>query len=184
MKKSLLYTRTGDNGTTSLADGTRAAKDDPRLEAYGTVDELNSWLGLLAAEAPDELYTRFILEVQNRLFDLGGYLATPGAERCRGIGPEAIAAIEREIDRLDSEVEPMRCFVLPGGTVASSHAQIARTVCRRAERRMVTLAADEPVDAAAIRYVNRLSDWAFAYARRLNAHASVADIPWTPASHA
>jgi len=178
MKKSLLYTRTGDNGTTSLADGSRAAKDDARLEAYGTIDELNSWLGLLAVESPHPGVSRFIVEIQNRIFDIGGYLATPGAECCNGISADAIEAVEHDIDRLDSEVEPMHCFILPGGTTASSHAQIARTVCRRAERRMVTLAATAPVDGAVARYVNRLSDWLFAYARWLNAHAGIPDIPW------
>lgn len=181
MKKSLLYTRTGDNGTTSLADGTRTAKDAPRLEAYGTIDELNSWLGLLGAEASDDASRELIYEVQYRLFDIGGYLATPQAESCKGISETAIEKIEHDIDRLDSEVEPMHCFILPGGTAAASRAHIARTVCRRAERRMVSLAGVTEIDPTPIRYVNRLSDWLFAYARRLNALAGVADTPWKPA---
>lgn len=181
MKKSLLYTRTGDNGTTSLADGTRAPKDAPRLEAYGTIDELNSWMGLLGAEAADVRSREIICEVQDRLFDIGGYLATPGAEKCKGIGGSALENIERDIDRLDSEVEPMRCFILPGGTAAAARAHIARTVCRRAERRLVTLATATEIDPDAVRYINRLSDWLFAYARKLNAAAGASDTPWTPA---
>lgn len=177
-KKSLLYTRTGDTGTTSLVGGQRIGKDSVRLEAYGTVDELNSWMGLLAAEATDSAVTDIIYMVQNRLFDIGGYLATDGAEECRGLTNVHIERLEKSIDRLDAAVEPMHCFVLPGGTAASARAQIARTVCRRAERRIIVLGRDAALDERVVRFVNRLSDWLFAYARALNASAGVADKPW------
>lgn len=177
-KKSLLYTRTGDTGTTSLVGGQRIGKDSVRLEAYGTVDELNSWMGLLAAEATDNDTADTIYMVQNRLFDIGGYLATNGAEECRGLTDGHIERLEKSIDRLDAAVEPMHCFVLPGGTAASARAQIARTVCRRAERRIIALGHDAALDERCIRFVNRLSDWLFAYARALNSAAGVADKPW------
>ena len=141
-KKSLLYTRTGDTGTTSLVGGQRIGKDSVRLEAYGTVDELNSWMGLLAAEATDNDTADIIYIVQN------------------------------------AAVEPMHCFVLPGGTAASARAQIARTVCRRAERRIIALGRDAALDERCVRFINRLSDWLFAYARALNSAAGVADKPW------
>lgn len=181
MKKSNVYTRTGDRGTTSLVGGERIDKDSVRLESYGTIDELNSWLGLLVAEAPDDEIKDFLQEVQNRLFDIGSYLATAGATECKAISALAIGRIEESIDRLDSEVPPMKCFVLPGGCRESCHAQIARTVCRRAERRIVALSHEATVDDAVMRFVNRLSDWLFVYARLLNSRFGIADIPWTPA---
>lgn len=173
MKKSLLYTRTGDAGTTSLIGGMRAEKNSPRVCAYGDLDELNSHLGLVQAHAAiidgAEAEAATLLAIERTLFDLGAYLATPGAEKCEALTTGVISALEHEIDVLDSMVEPQRCFILPGGTVAAACAHIARTVCRRAERSIITLAASEPVDAAVLAYVNRLSDYLYVLARRFNA---------------
>lgn len=183
MKKSVVYTRTGDSGTTSLVGGERVGKDDVRLEAYGTVDELNSWIGLLAAESTVETDRSLFAMIQNRLFDIGGYLATRGADTCRGLDISHIETIENAIDIADSKLEQLRYFVLPGGTAHSAQAQIARTVCRRAERRIVALSREVELDSLVAKFVNRLSDWLFVYARALNARAGVADVAWIPAQN-
>lgn len=184
MKKSPLYTRTGDLGTTSLVDGTRVSKSHPRLEAYGTVDELNSWMGVLATDPqmPADCLP-LIFRIQNRLFDLGAYLATPGTPdgpmpQAASLNREAISEVEREIDRLDEAVPPLRRFVLPGGTRLSGWCHVARTVCRRAERHCISLAASEYVDPNAIRYVNRLSDYLFVLSRYVNVSAGVSERCW------
>ncbi len=178
-----IYTRTGDLGTTSLVGGKRVSKSSVRLEAYGTVDELNSFIGLLiATDGVDDDARRTLRTVQNKLFNLGAYLATDTADipmaEPQGLGQEAISYIEEHIDRLTEGLPEMRCFVLPGGTVASAQAQVCRAVCRRAERRVIALAAETRVDDVAIRYLNRLSDYLFTLARHLNHAAGVADIPW------
>lgn len=184
MKKSNLYTGTGDRGMTSLATGERVRKDSVRLEAYGTVDEFSAHLGILESFAltPDELKATF-RSIQNRLFDLGAYLATgPSADNPQpepyGLGEDDIEEIERAIDRADGAVAPMHCFVLPGGCLESAQAHVARTVCRRAERRILTLAAESYVSPLVITYFNRLSDLLFAVARLYNSLSGVADIPW------
>lgn len=183
MGKSILYTGTGDSGMTSLVGGTRVRKDSVRLEAYGTVDEFSSHLGLLQALPLTPQFLRDILAgVQNRLFDIGAYLATPAAEE--GTAPLSpltdadIQRIEKAIDDTDSRLEPMRCFILPGGSTESAQAHIARTVCRRAERRILTLHAQSPVDPRVLTYFNRLSDFLFAVARLYNTLAGVSDTPW------
>lgn len=179
-KKSLLYTRTGDDGTTSLANGTRTHKTSTRLEAYGTVDELNSWLGVIASRAsvpPEE--AECLNQLMNTMFNLGAYLATPGSDASAfGITSDAIENLERNIDHVDSLLEPMHCFILPAGATTGAFAHVARTVCRRAERRVLALAQTEDVDLHAIRLLNRLSDYLFALARLLNQQKGVADIPW------
>lgn len=184
-----LYTRTGDDGTTGLFSGTRVSKDHPRIEAYGTVDELNSWLGMVASacdqsRAFEARLAAILGEIQSRLFDIGADLATPeGAaqeSRIMRIGDEHVAESERWIDEVEAGNTPMKHFVMPGGTEVASRLHVARTVCRRAERLMVTLNHSEPVTPAAIRYVNRISDLLFAAARRVNCEAGVADIPWVP----
>lgn len=176
MKKSLLYTRTGDLGKTSLISGLRVAKDNERLQAYGTVDELNAWLGVLASDPtmPAEQSAELLI-IQHRLFDLGAYLATPTPTdgtipMATGLGHEAISHLERLIDTLDSAVQPLTRFVLPGGSQLSAWAHVARTVCRRAERHMVTLSTtpETYVDPDALRYINRLSDYLFALSRYIN----------------
>lgn len=180
--KSSLYTRTGDHGQTSLVDGSRAPKDSLRLEAYGTIDELSSSLGLFASqpELPDEIKGQ-VADIQNALFEIGSYLATPVS----GGGEPKLADIEKHtnklegwIDALDEQTPKMRSFILPGGSEASSRAHVARTVCRRAERRIISLGAREYVDPALIAYVNRLSDYLFIAARYVNFLLGIADIPW------
>ena len=178
-----IYTRTGDKGTTSLVGGTRVAKDDLRLQAYGTVDELNSWLGLVMASATQILPEKdkaLLTWIQNKLFDLGSELATEPDSKWRPseISADDVAVLERAIDRVTEALPQHNRFILPGGSVPSAHAQIARTVARRAERRMVTLTAHAPVAEPAMRFVNRLSDYLFTLARQLNLLASVPEVYW------
>ena len=179
--KSRLYTRTGDQGTTSLVGGTRAPKDSPRLEAYGTVDELNSWLGLLAAsDALSDGRRADLRRIQNRLFDIGAALATEpeSAWQPQLPGTEAVEEIERLIDSVDSRLPQLREFILPGGHPDAARANIARTVARRAERRIVSLSAEVPVDPFILRYINRLSDFLFALAREINLDAGATEVTW------
>lgn len=183
MAKSALYTGTGDTGMTSLVGGTRVKKDSVRLEAYGTVDEFSSHLGLLRAlpATPHDLADT-LRTIQNQLFRIGAYLATQPTEEQpeppSSLTADDIAYLEHAIDTIDSRLEPMRCFILPGGTTESAQAHIARTVCRRAERRIITLAAESYVHPAVITYFNRLSDLLFAAARLYNALAATPDTPW------
>lgn len=179
--KSRLYTRTGDDGTTSLVGGARAPKDSLRLEAYGTVDELNSWLGLLAASDAVTPERRSLLRsIQNRLFDIGASLATEPESTWKPapLGAAAVEEIERAIDEVDAGLEPLRRFILPGGTAAAAQANVARTVARRAERRIISLAREAEVDPDILRYVNRLSDLLFAIGRELNLAAGTGEIFW------
>lgn len=183
MTKSKLYTRTGDLGTTSLVGGTRVQKQCARLEAYGTVDEFSSNLGCVLSnpECPPEQKLQ-LLQIQNMLFNLGGYLAcevkpasTPEAW---GLTEENTRQLESWIDTLDAETPKVNAFVLPGGTPLSAQTHVARTVCRRAERRIIALAADEYVDPNLVAYFNRLSDYLFILARYFNHKAGVAEITW------
>lgn len=177
-----IYTKTGDAGETGLFGGPRVRKDHARIDAFGTVDELNSHLGLvrtLPKSAPlDELLRR----IQCELFDLGAELATPGdaAER---IGMQHVEALESSIDHYDALLEPLKCFILPTGTPLAAAIHVARTVCRRAERRVVALAAqlDTVIPSNAIEYLNRLGDLLFVLARFANKQENVADDPWHPA---
>lgn len=181
VEKSPLYTRTGDNGTTSLVGGARAPKDAPRLETYGTIDELNSHIGLLRAEAPDTVEGATLQTIQNRLFDIGSYLASDPEgpwPMPPGVGPRDIEAIEEAIDRLDSRLPRLNSFVLPGGSPQAAHAHIARTVCRRAERLIVGLSRQTPVAPEVMRYINRLSDYLFALARFCNTSQNIDEILW------
>jgi cob(I)alamin adenosyltransferase len=176
-----LYTRTGDAGQTSLFDGTRVSKADHRVDAYGEVDELNAWLGLVRAARPDAEIDATIVEIQRDLFALGAQLADPAdkiAPRVEkaSLGDEDVARLEREIDRFDGEVPPLRRFILAGGAPAGAALHVARTVCRRAERRMVALV--PPPDPVLVRYVNRLSDLLFALARAVNHRAGAAETEW------
>jgi cob(I)alamin adenosyltransferase len=178
-----IYTRRGDRGETDLFAGGRVRKDHPRVEAYGAVDELNSALGVAIAHSPHEDLRTLGCEIQARLFDLGAYLAAPDAERRSkaGIAPPQIAdvhALEGAIDRLEGELAPLKRFVLPGGTAAAAAFHVARTVCRRAERSCVALDAEEPLDATALGYLNRLSDLLFVLARVENRRAGLADVEW------
>jgi len=177
-----IYTKTGDAGETGLFGGPRVRKDHARIEAFGTVDELNSHLGLvrtLPAAAP---FDDLLRTIQGQLFDLGAELATPGdaAER---IGLEHVAALEAAIDHHDGQLEPLKCFVLPTGTPLAATLHVARTVCRRAERCVVALAGqlDTVIPSNAIEYLNRLGDLLFVLARTANRRENVADDPWHPA---
>jgi cob(I)alamin adenosyltransferase len=178
-----IYTRRGDGGETDLFGGSRVAKDHARVEAYGAVDELNACLGQCTAETSHDDLRSIGSDVQGLLFDLGGYLAAP-SEKSREKGgvpqPEAedVGALEAHIDRLEAELEPLQRFILPGGSPQAARFHVARTVCRRAERRVVLLHRDEPVSAPALRYLNRLSDLLFVMARVENRRAGVVDVEW------
>jgi len=173
-----IYTRTGDRGETSLFGGARVAKNDPRIEAYGTVDELSSCIGVArAGSLPPELDT-LLEQVQRDLFDVGAHLASPGTSRFPGVESARIEELERAIDTMESELTPLTNFILPGGTLGAANLHVARTVCRRAERCVVALHDDTPATISTVIYLNRLSDSLFVAARFTNARARVADVPW------
>lgn len=178
-----IYTKTGDAGETSLVGGQRVRKTCQRLESYGTVDELNSHLGVLITYCTDERDAAFLTKAQGTLFVLGGYLATDTSEREVRQGnivtPEMVAEVEAEVDRLQETVPPLRLFILPGGTRGAAYAHVCRTVCRRTEREILRLA-DEgvEVDANVLAYVNRMSDYLFVLARKMNCDAGVEDVVW------
>ena len=195
MKKSPIYTRTGDKGMTSLVDGTRLAKNSVRIEAYGTVDELNSFVGVLIAAEPLTGYDRELLtDIQARLFDIGSYLASGNAEMSERLTPSldgSLEALEHAIDLYDSEVPQLRSFVLPQGAPSAAAAHVARAVARRAERRILAFndylaehaddegnTAQHCVAPSVIKYINRLSDYLFILSRHCNHIAGVADICW------
>jgi cob(I)alamin adenosyltransferase len=176
-----LYTRTGDTGETSLYSGDRARKDDPRVEAYGDIDELNAWLGLARASDLDTALDAEIVTLQRDLFALGAQLADPAdklAPRVTKavIDDDHILRLEQLIDRLEDELPPLRRFILAGGTSSGAALHVARTVCRRAERRMVALA--PPIDPVLLRYVNRLSDLLFVLARATNHRGGMPETEW------
>ncbi len=178
-----IYTRRGDGGETDLLGGPRVGKDHARVAAYGELDELNAFLGVCVAASGHDDLRAIGREIQARLFDLGAYLASPDAERrARGGVPEPtpaeVAALEGHIDALEKELAPLRRFILPGGTPAAAHFHAARTVCRRAERRLVALHRDEKLSEASLGYLNRLSDLLFVMARVENRRAGVADVEW------
>lgn len=175
-----LYTRQGDKGTTGLANGERIAKNHPRIEALGDVDELNSLLGLLAAEVSPQapLYTE-VTQLQNDLFDLGGELAVADPQYSV-IDAACVEALEEQLDHRNESLPPLQEFILPGGNRAAAQAHLARSVCRRAERRLVELAATETVNPLAIAYLNRLSDLLFVYARLLARRDGGSEILWQP----
>lgn len=171
-----IYTRTGDDGTTGLGDGSRIEKDSPRVEAYGTVDELNSAIGLvLAVESVPAAVRECLTEVQHDLFDLGGELCIPGH---RAIEPAHTAQLEKTLDGMNAQLPALKDFILPGGGPAAAACHLARTVCRRAERRVHTLAQSEPTGAEARRYLNRLSDLLFVIARVLARAESGSEVLW------
>ncbi|MFM7247210.1 MAG: cob(I)yrinic acid a,c-diamide adenosyltransferase [Actinomycetota bacterium] len=184
-----IYTRGGDLGETSLGDGHRVAKHNPRVSAYGTVDELNAALGVARLHADGGAMGDWLERIQNDLFDVGADLCVPPPpeddERHRSrlrVSPEQVAWLEQRIDEVNGSLPPLTSFVVPGGTPLSAHLHVARTVCRRAERLMVSLGQLEPVGAGPLRYMNRMSDLLFAMARRANHAAGVGDVPWVPAA--
>ncbi len=183
-----IYTRTGDAGETGLGDGTRVPKHGLRVTAYGTVDELNATLGLARLHAAGGL-DGALMRVQNDLFDLGADLCTPDfandaaakQPRLRILAGQ-VRRLETEIDAMNADLTPLRSFVLPGGTPLAAHLHLCRTVCRRAERHAVALAAGEPVNPEAVRYLNRLSDWLFVAGRVAN-DGGRADLLWVPGAN-
>lgn len=174
---SKIYTRTGDSGTTGLGDGSRVEKDDIRVEAFGTVDELNSTIGtVLACDIPDAIH-KLLIDIQHDLFDLGGELCIPGHSV---ITDEDITRLENSLDRLNTELPNLKEFILPAGGMATSHCHLARTICRRAERRVYSLSKQQTVNPAALKYLNRLSDLLFVIARVLARHEHGQEVLWQP----
>ena len=182
-----IYTKTGDKGMTSLIGGVRVPKNSIRLESYGTVDELNSYLGMIRSYPVDPLVAGELVEIQSRLFDVGGYLATaPQADQVKirlEIRESDIQKLEEAIDRMEAQVPPLKYFVLPGGNQLVSFCHIARTVCRRAERRILDLTGEAEVDELVVKYMNRLSDYLFMLSRKLSHDQQVEEKKWIPGRH-
>ena len=182
MKITKVYTRTGDKGTTSLVGGVRISKSSPRLEAYGTVDELSAHLGLLVSMLPEGTNRQNLIRIQNNLFNVCTHLATDQSQT--PLYPSAFLAegeiefLEEEIDRMMSLLPERQGFILPGGTTAAAQAHVARTVCRRAERRIATLAENEKVGDDIQKYINRLSDFLFVIAKIINFNSGQSEIIW------
>lgn len=178
-----IYTRKGDSGTTSLIGGSRVPKHHLRIESYGTVDELNSYIGLIRDQKIDQKHIDVLLEIQDRLFTLGALLAAePGKSKMKlpQLEEKDILFLENEIDAMDEELEEMKSFVLPGANTVVSYAHIARCVCRRAERISVHLNEESKVEEIIIRYLNRLSDYLFTLSRKLTKEFNAKEIPWKP----
>lgn len=175
-----IYTRTGDSGTTSLVGGARVSKTHPRLEAYGTIDELSSHLGLIAAQLDDGVDRAFVIGVQQTLFDLCTLLATEpeSAYQPAPLAPALIAELESEIDRMQAQLPPLRTFVVPGGSQLAAQTHICRTICRRAERYIIAMAEQHPVSPEVMEYINRLSDYLFVLARYLNVRSGVQEVTY------
>lgn len=179
-----IYTKTGDDGTTGLIGGTRVKKYDLRLEAYGTVDELNSYVGLIKSLYREEQIDLVLEKVQNKLFVIGGNLASESTNEmikrqlpCR---EEDIQLLEKEMDRMTEILPPLHNFILPGGSQANAFCHVARTVCRRAERRIVELSEKEEIEPVLIKYINRLSDYLFVLSRKISFDMETAEILWVP----
>ncbi len=172
-----IYTRTGDDGSTGLGDGTRVSKDHWRVESMGDVDELNSVIGLLRTETLPPEAQHLLTRIQHDLFDLGAELCIPGH---RVIPEKRISELEEEIDQRNALLPPLKDFILPGGSRTAAFCHMARTVCRRAERRLVTLHLEQPLSPVTLCYLNRLSDLLFVLARDLNRQANVPDVLWQP----
>ena len=170
MKKSVIYTGTGDKGTTSLVGGQRVSKASERIESYGTIDELNSFIGLLMTAMKEGPDTEFLSFVQHKLFNIGSYLATDQEtteiQVPSRVSEESVERMEREIDRIDGELPKMKAFILPGGCRSAALAHVCRTVCRRAEREIYRLAETAPVEDLVLKFINRLSDYLFVLARK------------------
>lgn len=179
-----IYTKTGDDGTTGLFGGVRVRKDHLRIEAYGTVDELNAIIGVVRGLPLPPHIEHQLADISSTLFELGSDLATPRdptpVYNIPRISMEHIAELESWIDAFDETLEPLKNFILPGGSPAAAHLHVARTVCRRAERSTVALAAQDEVGGFVVRYLNRLSDYLFTAARAVNADKGIVDVPWRP----
>jgi cob(I)alamin adenosyltransferase len=172
---SKIYTRTGDKGTTGLGDGSRVDKDSLRVDAYGTVDELNSSVGLLLSSNPAPPISTYLTRIQHELFDLGGELCMPGVTL---IPDSYVEQLESELDGLNEDLPPLEDFILPGGSEAAARCHMARTVCRRAERLLVSLAKSEAINPVSLHYLNRLSDLLFVMARVLARAAGGSEVTW------
>ncbi len=184
VKLTRIYTRTGDDGTTGLVDGSRVAKHAPRMSAIGEVDEANSTIGVAAVHVADEAFAAMLGRIQNELFDLGADLATPGedfapSEMVLRITAEQVARLEREIDAMNEGLTPLRSFILPGGDPAAAQVHVARATVRRAERAAVAAGREVALNPLALAYLNRLSDHLFVLARAINA-ARAGDVLWRP----
>jgi cob(I)alamin adenosyltransferase len=178
-----IYTKTGDEGFTSLYGGKRVSKGVLRIEAYGTVDELNSWIGLLHDLEVNVVREKILISIQQQLFVIGSILAAdPGSDKIKlpALKEDDIIALESEIDEMEKNLLPMRHFVLPGGHQSVSFCHITRTVCRRAERYVIRLNEEEPVNALVIKYLNRLSDFLFVLSRKMGAELNAKETPWIP----
>ena len=178
-----IYTKTGDAGSTSLFGGKRVSKADLRIDTYGTVDELNSYIGLLRDQEVNAKRKNVLVEIQDRLFTIGSILATePGNVKVKvpSLNEDDIVFLEREIDTMEEKLPPMRSFVLPGGHQSVSFCHVARTVCRRAERLVIALDAQEKVDPLIVKYLNRLSDYLFMLSRKMTAELGAEETPWKP----
>ena len=176
-----IYTKTGDEGNTSLFGGKRVSKADLRIDSYGTVDELNSWIGVLRDQEINVQRKVILLAIQDRLFTMGSMLATePGNTKVKipTLAEADTHAIEKEIDAMEATLPPMRSFVLPGGHPSVSFCHVARTVCRRAERLVIRLHQTEPVDGLIIKYLNRLSDYLFVLSRKMARELNAEESPW------
>lgn len=178
-----IYTKTGDKGTTALFGGKRVSKADLRIDTYGTVDELNSYVGLVRDQPVNQIRKNILVEIQDRLFTIGSILATESGNtkvKIPSLVTEDITLLEKEIDLMDTALPPMKSFVLPGGHQSVSFCHIARTVCRRAERLTIALNEAEPVDELVIQYLNRLSDYLFMLSRKMSAELNAEEMPWKP----
>jgi len=178
-----VYTKTGDGGETSLFGGKRVKKFNDRIEAYGTVDELNSWIGLIRDQEIDACYVDALLEIQDRLFTLGAELAAdPDKPKLKkpDLYKTDIEFLEQEMDKMENKLEPMTQFVLPGGHTTVSYCHVARCVCRRAERLTVFLGTQENIDEILVKYLNRLSDYLFVLSRKLSVDLQANERPWKP----
>lgn len=176
-----IYTKTGDGGTTSLFGGKRVPKSDLRIDTYGTVDELNSWIGVLRDQPVNQSRKQILIEIQDRLFTVGSILATePGNTKVKipALLETDISFLEKLMDEMESKLEPMRSFVLPGGHQSISFGHVARTVCRRTERLATALNQSEPIDIIIIKYLNRLSDYLFVLCRTMTHELNAEETPW------
>jgi cob(I)alamin adenosyltransferase len=176
-----IYTKTGDKGMTSLVGGTRISKASLRIDTYGTIDELNSWIGLLRDQAVNESRRDLLKEIQDRLFTIGAELAaeaTQTKKKIPDLHESDILLLENEMDKMNEVIPPLRAFVLPGGNQAVSFTHIARTVCRRAERLVITLAEIEGVNSLIIKYLNRLSDYIFVLSRKITQEIGSEEVAW------
>jgi cob(I)alamin adenosyltransferase len=177
-----IYTKTGDKGQTSLIGGTRVSKFHPRIEAYGTIDELNSYIGLLRDQDINPHYREVLIEIQDRLFTAESLIAldpeSTSPVKLPMLADRDVQLLENEIDAMNEELPPLKSFILPGGHTTVSYCHIARTVCRRAERHTIRLAQSQPVDERVIRYLNRLSDYLFVLSRKLALDLGAPETPW------